>query len=292
MKIILFSRGRNTGSDDEIRRTLDVVTEMGFDYGINVEAAERIRSLGGMALPPERIYFDRVGAQPDGTVMVCLGGDGTMLEAIYRLGGERIPVVGINSGHLGFLTSAPREGLESIFEDIRRGDLAIEERTTIEVCGEGLPDDGRAVALNEVAVQRTGAAMITVDAFVGGQMVARYDGDGVIVATPTGSTAYSLSAGGPVVAPQCSVIVISPLAPHNFAMRPVVVPDTSQIELRISERCGGAFISLDNRTYPVGGGTSLAIRRSERSVFLAVPHNISFYDTLRNKMMWGVDIRG
>ena len=122
-------------------------------------------------------------------------------------------------------------------------------------------------------------------------MVATYHGDGVIISTPTGSTAYSLSAGGPVVAPQCACLVVTPIAPHNLTMRPVVVPDSSTISLYIRARRADAFVTLDNRTYPVGEGASFTVHKAERPIFLAVPHNISFYDTLRNKMMWGIDIR-
>ena len=112
-----------------------------------------------------------------------------------------------------------------------------------------------------------------------------------VVSTPNGSTAYSLSAGGPVVAPTCQCLVISPLAPHNLTMRPVVIPDTGVITLNVDARRADAFVTLDNRTYPVSHGASFTVERAEQTIFLAVPHNISFYDTLRNKMMWGIDIR-
>ena len=129
--------------------------------------------------------------------------------------------------------------------------------------------------------------MISVETFVDGQMVATYHGDGVILSTPTGSTAYSLSAGGPVVAPSCACLVLSPLAPHNLTMRPVVIPDSSEVTFRVHTREDGAFFSIDNRTYRIREGAAFRVRRAEQSIFLAVPHNISFYDTLRNKMMWG-----
>ena len=117
-------------------------------------------------------------------------------------------------------------------------------------------------------------------------MVATYHGDGVIFSTPTGSTAYSLSAGGPVVAPTCACLVISPLAPHNLTMRPVVIPDTAVITLHVHTRRSDAFVTLDNRVYAVGQEATFTVKRAEQKIFLAVPHNISFYDTLRNKMMW------
>ena len=133
--------------------------------------------------------------------------------------------------------------------------------------------------------------MISVETYVDEQMVATYHGDGVIVSTPTGSTAYSLSAGGPVIAPACRCLTITPLAPHNLTMRPVVIPDESVISLRVHVRHSEAFVTLDNRTYPISQSAVFTVRRAEERIFLAVPHNISFYDTLRNKMMWGIDIR-
>lgn len=144
--------------------------------------------------------------------MVCYGGDGTLLDGVRLLGGAPVPVVGINAGHMGFLTGGRKEAIEELFAEIARGTLRIEQRTMLRVEGavEGMPQG--ALAVNEAAVQRSGAGMISVECRVDDQQVATYYGDGVIVSTPTGSTAYSLSAGGPVVAPGCRCLVISPLA--------------------------------------------------------------------------------
>ena len=152
--------------------------------------------------------------------MVCYGGDGTLLEGVHRLCGAPIPVMGINAGHLGFLTSAPSTGLNLIFKEIAEGRLTTEARSMIEVTGDYAEQPDTTLALNEFTVQRHGAGMISVETYVDDQMVATYHGDGVVFSTPTGSTAYSLSAGGPVVAPTCACLVISPLAPHNLTMRP------------------------------------------------------------------------
>ena len=154
--------------------------------------------------------------------------------------------------------------------------------------GEGV---GRLMALNEVAVQRMEATMIKVEAVVNQQLVAQYNGDGVIISTPTGSTAYSLSAGGPIVAPECGCFLLTPLAPHNFGMRPVVVPDTAEIVLTIKTRQGKAMLSIDNRSYTLRNGEQIRLRKAESQILLVVPHNISFYETLHSKMMWDVEIR-
>ena len=199
--------------------------------------------------------------------------------------------MGINAGHLGFLTSAPKAGFDHLFKNIAEGRLQTEPRSQLHIEGDFSRQPDTQLALNEFTVQRHGAGMIAVETFVDGQMVATYHGDGLIVATPTGSTAYSLSAGGPVVAPTCHCLTLSPLAPHNLTMRPVVIPDTAVITLRVDARRSDAFVTLDNRNYPVSHGATFTIRRAEQTIFLAVPHNISFYDTLRDKMMWGIDIR-
>ena len=161
------------------------------------------------------------------------------------------------------------------------------------LCVEGVFDgESRELyALNEVAIQRLGASMISIEASIDNNKVSTYNGDGVIISTPTGSTAYSLSAGGPILAPSCHSFLLTPLAPHNLTMRPIVMPDTSVVSLHINTRNNEASISVDNRTFKITNDTILTIKKAKRVIRLAVPHNISFFDSLRNKMMWGVDIR-
>ena len=273
---------------DDIRALLPLITEYGFDYAINQEFASAIKQLTDIDIDSSKIYSGSIEQQQDQSIMLCCGGDGTLLEGIHRLNDKTIPVAAINFGHLGFLSSATRNDIKDLFDDIAAGTLHIQPRTMLMV--EGL-DQGPVTALNEVTAHRLEATMIKVEAQVGGQTVAHYNGDGVIVSTPTGSTAYSLSAGGPIVAPDCSCILLTPLAPHNFGMRPLVVPDTVEIELHIRTRHGSAMLSVDNRTYRIEDGCRVKIRQAEETILLASPHNISFYETLHNKMMWDVDIR-
>lgn len=292
MKIILFSRRGLAFQAEELTLLREAITEFGFEYAVNEEFAEILQEKIGWTIPAEAQYGTTVGHQTDEAVLVCYGGDGTLLEGVHRLGEEQLPVVGINAGHLGFLTSDSRQGLKRLFAALNNGELRFEERSLIEVSSD-LPTNGDSpLALNEFSVQRNGAGMLSVELYVDEKMVATCHGDGVIVSTPTGSTAYSLSAGGPVVAPTCACFVITPIAPHNLTMRPVVVPDTSHIRLKVQARRSEAFLTLDNRSYAVPSHCEFTLRKAEKSIFLAVPHNISFYDTLRNKMMWGIDIRG
>ena len=198
MKIILFSRKGITPRTEDIEAIFGAIERYGFNYAINREFAENIEEHTSRKIAPEFIYDGVVGGQPKDTIMVCYGGDGTLLEGVHRLDGADFPVVGINGGHLGFLALAPRENIKEVFEAIALANLNLEQRDLL--CIEGLSDEPL-YALNEVAVQRLGASMISIDATIDNNPVATYNGDGVIISTPTGSTAYSLSAGGPILAP-------------------------------------------------------------------------------------------
>lgn len=291
MKIILFSRKSIALRTEDIDTIFGAIERYGFDYAINKAFAENIAEHTSRIIPTEFIYDGEVGEQPADAVMVCYGGDGTLLEGVHRLNGTDIPVVGINGGHLGFLALASRDSIGDVFAEIASDNLRLEERAML--CVEGVLEGKNAkyYALNEVAVQRLGAAMISIEAAIDGNTVSTYNGDGVIISTPTGSTAYSLSAGGPIVAPSCRSFLLTPLAPHNLTMRPIVMPDTSVVSLQINTRQNDASISIDNRTFKIADNTILTIKKAKRYIRLAVPHNISFFDSLRNKMMWGVDIR-
>ncbi len=291
MKIILFSRKGVALRTEDIDTIFGAIERYGFDYAINKAFAENIAEHTSRIIPTEFIYDGEVGEQPADAVMVCYGGDGTLLEGVHRLNGADIPVVGINGGHLGFLALASRDSIGDVFAEIASNNLHLEERAML--CVEGVleGENAKYYALNEVAVQRLGAAMISIEAAIDGNTVSTYNGDGVIISTPTGSTAYSLSAGGPIVAPSCRSFLLTPLAPHNLTMRPIVMPDTSVVSLQINTRRNDASISIDNRTFKIADNSLLTIKKAKRYIRLAVPHNISFFDSLRNKMMWGVDIR-
>ena len=186
MKIILFSRKGITPRPEDIEQIFGAIERYGFDYAINRGFAESIEKLTSRTIPSDLIYDGEVGEQPANTVMVCYGGDGTLLEGVHRLNGVDVPVVGINGGHLGFLALAPRENIESVFDEIASDNLHLEVRDML--CIEGVAETNL-YALNEVAVQRLGASMISIAAEIDGNSVSTYNGDGVIISTPTGSTA-------------------------------------------------------------------------------------------------------
>lgn len=291
MKIILFSRPLSQAHRDKIVQIFAAIERYGFDWAVNEEAAECIEKFTERIIAHENRYGQSVENISDDAVMVCYGGDGTLLEGVHRLNGSDISVVGINSGRLGFLALAQSTEIDEVFEQIASRSLLIEQRSMLSVSGTLDGKKQSVYALNEVAVQRLGATMISVDVAIDSLPTLTCNGDGLIISTPTGSTAYSLSAGGPIVAPSCRCLILTPLSPHNLTLRPVVAPDSSTISLAIHTRKGEASISVDNRTFAVADGEKIEVKISKRSISLAVPHNISFYDTLRNKLMWGVDNR-
>lgn len=286
MNIILFSRKQVKHNPEQLSTILHEIERYAMDYVVNEDFAEAITAATGITIAPKCRYSTAPKATGN-DVMITYGGDGTLLEAVALLPNEDIPVVGINSGRLGYLTADDGKGIEELFRAINEGALHFEQRIMLSVEGR----NEQFTALNEISINRHGSSMISVETLINDNYVATYHGDGLVVATPTGSTAYSLSAGGPIVDPMCRCFVLSPIAPHNLTMRPVVVPDSSVITLRISSREGEASISADNRTYTLHDGDEVRVKLATKRLILAMPHNNTFYDTLREKMMWGVDKR-
>ena len=288
MNIILFSRKELKHRPEQLRAMFAAIERHGFEYSINEDFANTIEALTEIAISSEHRYTNS-SRSTGNDLLVTYGGDGTLLDALSLRPTPTTPVVGINCGRLGYLTADKGEGIEELFEHIASGTLKFEERRMLRVINH--TDDIMPLALNEVTILRHGATMISVEAQIDGKTIATYHGDGLIVSTPTGSTAYSLSAGGPIVDPLCRCFVLSPLAPHNLTMRPIVVPDSCHITLKLNARDGEASLSLDNRTYRLNNSATVELSAAEESLILATPHNNTFYDTLREKMMWGVDNR-
>ncbi len=291
MEIFLFSRPHNEHSASDLSSLVSALEKFGLNYRVNRHFAGLLSSLTGREVSAGQVC-DSAADLKGVEVAVCYGGDGTFLDCVRFMDDRQVPVLGINSGRLGFLANVAKEGIEQALKEVADGIYAIRKRSMIDVEGD-LDGEGNVVrAFNEFSLQRSGASMISVDTYVDGEMVATYWGDGVILSTPTGSTAYSLSVGGPVVAPECDCFLISPIAPHNLTMRPVVVPDRSEVTMVVNGREPVALATVDNLNYTVRGGSVFRLRKSGKEVFLVALQNISFYDTLRNKMMWGFDRRG
>ena len=289
MNIILFSRKELKHRPEQLRTIIESITRYGLEYSINEDFANVIESLTGISIDSKNRYKNFPKATGN-DLLITYGGDGTLLDAVELRPSAETPIVGINCGRLGYLTADDGEGIEELFEHITRGTLHLEHRQLLSVKAE-IECNDKCLALNEVTIHRHGATMISVEALVNDKHIATYHGDGIIISTPTGSTAYSLSAGGPIVDPMCSCLILSPLAPHNLTMRPIVIPDSSKITLRLDARGGEVFLSSDNRTYTLKDKATIELRKADKGLILATPHNNTFYDTLREKMMWGVDNR-
>ena len=292
MKIYFFSRPLPSHTASDLRRIVEVSEDLGVQLMVNSELAELMHKVCGIAMPNESVYSTLPpGEDVADAVMISYGGDGTFLEAVRRLAGNQIPLVGVNCGHLGFLSSIPTQDIEIAMREVVAGNYTIEKRSMLEVTGDFPVRPPFPYAFNEFSIQRKDSSMIYVDTFAGDQMVARYAGDGVILSTPSGSTAYSLSVGGPIISPDCNCFVLSPIAPHNLSMRPLVVPDTTVLQMTLTSQSPHATVTLDNCIYQVPSNATFRVARSKKTVLIAKFQNISFFDTLRNKLMWGVDPR-
>lgn len=226
----------------------------------------------------------------DTDFLLSVGGDGTFLSAASFAAGDGIPVVGVNLGRLGFLSE---NRPEVVADALLNGKYTIDERTMLKVsCLEGsLKGVDFPPALNEVTVHRIGAAMLGVDVTVNGAALPTYWADGLLIATSSGSTAYSLSAGGPIVLPESRVLIISPIAPHNLNVRPLIVPDSSRITLGLRSRDAKVNLTMDNRTFEAEPGTNLSVSMAQFSLKRVRLDSSDFINALTGKLFWGEDIR-
>jgi NAD+ kinase len=224
-------------------------------------------------------------------LMISLGGDGTLLETLEFVKDFNLPVMGINTGRLGFLASTAPIEIPRAVSDIKNKRLISEKKTLLEILSPGLFQTP-ALALNDITLQnKESASMITVDAYFNEQLINSYFADGLIVATPTGSTAYSMSCGGPIVCPGSGVFLITPIAPHNLTVRPLVLPDNGELKFKVEGRTDSFLVSLDSRSAVIGAGTEITIRKSSHTLNLVNPEGYNFFSTLRNKLLWGKDSR-
>ena len=242
-------------------------------------------------LPLPRLeLFDDDRFQAD--MVISLGGDGTFLKAASRVGDKGIPILGINTGRLGFLADISPEEMEDTFDELYDHRYRIEERSVLQLRCNDPRLTREPYALNEIAVlKRDSSSMITIRASVGGMPLATYQADGLIVATPTGSTAYSLSVGGPIIAPDSKTIALTPVAPHSLNIRPIVICDDREITLDVESRSHNFLVAIDGRSESCRETTRLTIAKAAHTIKVVKRVNHRFFDTLRNKMMWGVDVR-
>ena len=224
----------------------------------------------------------------DADFAVSLGGDGTFLRAASRVGKKNIPVVGVNMGHLGFLADVAPEEAEAAINDIFEGKYRFVERSVIEASTDKEAIGGNPYALNEVAVlKRAIASMILIRATLNGEYLTTYQADGLIVSTPTGSTAYSLSNGGPIIVPSTDVLCLTPVAPHSLNVRPIVINDSVTVELEVESRSHNFLIAIDGRSEKMQEGTKVTIRKAPFNIRIVKRLSKQYYKNLRDKMGWG-----
>lgn len=227
-------------------------------------------------------------------LLISVGGDGTILRAITFVKDFDIPIIGINTGRLGFLATIQVNQIENAIQDIIDGKYNISERSllVVETSPTNKTISNLNFALNEIALSRKNTtSMITVETLLNGEYLTSYWSDGLIISTPTGSTGYSLSCGGPVITPGANSFVLTPIAPHNLSARPLVIPDSTEIELKVSGREEQHLVSLDSRIATLDNGTVIKIKKADFKIKMIDLLNESFLVTLRKKLLWGEDKR-
>ena len=224
--------------------------------------------------------------------VISMGGDGTLLKAASKVGARSVPIIGINMGRLGYLADVPATDIEEAIERLYSGDYVTENHSVIEATAMRGSLSGCPRALNDIAVlKQDNASMITIHARIDGKELITYQADGLIISTPTGSTAYSLSNGGPIIMPATDVLCLTPVAPHSLSVRPIVVPAKAEITLTVESRSHNYLVAIDGRSEKLPEKTTLRIRRAPFEVKIVKRHGGGYITTLRGKMMWGADAR-
>lgn len=224
---------------------------------------------------------------------IAMGGDGTFLSVAALVGDKRIPILGVNTGRLGFLAQVPQQEVDKAVDMLVSGNYQLTERVVLQLFCDDHPLEGNPYALNEIAILKHDiSSMISIRTEINHELLTTYQADGLLIATPTGSTAYSLSVGGPIVMPQSRIIVLTPVAPHSLNMRPIVLTDDNEIHLEVNSRSGSFLIAIDGRSQSYPDGIHLRIRRAPHPVCTVSFPGQSFFTMLSHKMMWGQDQRG
>lgn len=233
------------------------------------------------------------GGNFDADFVISLGGDGTFLRAASKLEKNHVPLVGVNMGRLGFLADILPDEIEAAFTEIYNGQYDIERHTVLQVSAVGAEIEGKPFALNDVAVlKRDNSSMLTIRASVDGEYLVSYQADGLVVSTPTGSTAYNLSNGGPIIVPSANIICLTPMSPHSLNIRPIALNDNAVLSISVESRSGNFLVAIDGRTQVLPHTAELTIRKAPYALQTVKRRHKHYFSTLREKMMWGADQRG
>ncbi|MFM7007515.1 MAG: NAD kinase [Flavobacteriales bacterium] len=267
------------------------ITKLGWQPVLEQELAQQLAAKFQYSLPTS-IYTNHTDLQNAYDLMISLGGDGTFLKAVSFIRDSGVPILGINTGRLGFLSNLSKSNIAQILARFEAGAYEFQKRSLLRIHTENDLFADENFALNELTLQKKDtSSMIKVHAFLGDKFLNTYWADGLIVATPTGSTAYSLSCGGPIITPGCQVHILTPIAPHNLNVRPVVVPDHMPISLQVEGRDRSYLLSLDGHSQHIKQGEKVTITKAEFMINVIKFEDNNFLDTIRNKMFWGSDTR-
>lgn len=289
MRIALLGNVFQTKKNAYIKRVLkklaelqaDVCIEEGFADFLNRELSVSLNGMDTFKMP--HLKADLV---------ISMGGDGTFLTSAAQVGARGIPILGINTGRLGFLADVSPEDIENALDAVFDGRCTIEQRAVIAMTLDGETYHGYPYALNEVAIlKHDNSSLIEIDTHINGALLTNYMSDGLIISTPTGSTGYSLSVGGPIIVPRSGTFCLSPVASHSLSTRPVIVCDDVVITLRVRSRSHNFLIAVDGRSESISENTTITLRRAPYAIGVMKVMHQNFFDTLRDKMMWGADQR-
>lgn len=283
MTIALFGNTLRSDTMREITHIIEFLQLRGIDVALSQELRQDINL---RQFPLVDDYTHQTGEDIDFALSV--GGDGTFLTTAAMVGHLNIPILGINCGHLGFLAEAQIDNVDLILEQLINNQYTIEQRSMLEVtCSVG-GYIAAPYALNEIAVLKQGlSSMIAIETYLNGELLHTYKADGLLIVTPTGSTAYNLSVGGPLIDPHTHALLLSPVATHSLNVRPLVIPDDSRIDLNIISRNANYMVSVDGRSQVFSDAVSLHVERSQRTIKLVQLHNCGFMQSLRDKLYWG-----
>ena len=292
MKIAVYSQNYDNSSKKVMHDLLDLGKQYDVEFFIEKDFYNLLK-INSSHLSNENIFSSYNDLNNSFDLMITIGGDGTLLRSVSFVRDLNIPIIGINTGRLGFLATINQDLLTSEMSKILLGNYKIEKRTLLEVKIKGskiINEFG--IALNEVTVGRKNTtSMIKIKTFLDGEYLNSYWADGLITSTPTGSTGYSLSCGGPIMSPLSQTLSLTPIAPHNLNARPLIISDKTKIELYVSGREKSHLVSLDSRIISVENESLITIKKAKFKINLAYFEENSFYSTLRNKLLWGEDRR-
>ena len=293
MKVAVFGRFYYTTTSVSVERLFNYLLKKNIDAYIETEFFNILQKESSIIYDFSSFKtFDTLDTSFD--FLVSIGGDGTILRSITYVKDIDIPIIGINTGRLGFLATIQVDAIESAIQNIIDGNYKISERSLLSVETTPENNDIKSLnfALNEVAVSRKNTtSMITVETHLDGEYLTSYWCDGLILSTPTGSTGYSLSCGGPVITPRTNSFVLTPIAPHNLSARPLIIPDSTEVHLRVNGREENHLISLDSRIATLDNGTLIKIKKADFKIKMIDLLDESFLITLRKKLLWGEDKR-